>query len=87
MKGIEGTLLPPLRGMVLTSRKHNPQIEMPLVAGKNNDPILAHWQTGLGKAVAFTGDAHNKWAAEWVGSPMYSKFWSQVVRSVSRPPM
>jgi hypothetical protein len=73
--------------MVLTSRKQNPQIEIPLTAGKQNDPVLAWWQTGLGKSVAFTGDAHNKWAAEWVGSIMYNKFWSQVVRSVSRPPM
>lgn len=84
-KGLD--TLPPVYGMVLTSRKVNPQIEVPIVAGKNADPLMAHWQTGLGKAVAYTSDAHNKWAANWVGSPMYSKFWAQVVRSVSRPPM
>jgi uncharacterized membrane protein len=87
MKGLEGTQLPPLRGMVLTSRKQNPQIEIPLTAGKQNDPVLAWWQIGLGKSVAFTGDAHNKWAAEWVGGTTFNKFWAQVVRSVSRPPM
>ncbi len=88
MKGLDGIQLPPLRGMVLTSRKPNPQIEIPIttVAGQN-DPILAYWQTGLGKSVAFTSDAHNKWAAEWVGSPIYNRFWAQVVRGVSRPPM
>ncbi|HYO07566.1 MAG TPA: VWA domain-containing protein [Tepidisphaeraceae bacterium] len=87
MKGMEGVSLPALRGMVLTSRKSNPQIEIPLTAGAANDPIMAHWQTGLGKAAIFTGDAHNKWAAAWVGSPMFSKFWSQMVRGVQRPPM
>ena len=87
MKGLEGMALPPLTGMVLTSRKPNPQIDIPIVAGKNNDPILAHWQAGLGKAAAFTSDAHNKWAASWVGSEMYRKFWAQLVRGVSRPPM
>ncbi len=87
MKGLAGVDLPPLAGMVLTSRKNNPQIEVPLTAGAANDPIFAHWQTGLGKAAAFTGDAHNKWAAYWVGSPIYAKFWAQVVRGVSRPPM
>jgi uncharacterized membrane protein len=87
MKGMEGVQLPPLRGMVLTSRKSNPQIEIPITAGAANDPILAHWQAGLGKTAIFTGDAHNKWAAGWVGSPLYSKFWSQVVRGVQRPPM
>jgi Ca-activated chloride channel family protein len=78
--------LPMVRGMVLTSRKNNPQIEMPLVAGKNNDPVLAHWQTGLGRAAVYTSDANNQWGVWWVGSPEYNKFWAQVVRSVARPP-
>ena len=30
--------------------KADPKVEMPLAAGKLNDPILAHWQTGLGKS-------------------------------------
>ena len=78
---------PPVYGMVLTSRKQNPQIEVPLVAGKNNDPLLAWWQTGLGRAAVFTSDAHNRWLADWVGGATYNKFWSQVVRGVARPPM
>ncbi len=85
-KGLEyGT--PPVTGMVLTSKKPNPQVDMPLTAGPNGDPLLAYWQAGLGKAVAFTSDAHTDWAAEWVSSQMYDKFWSQVVRAVARPPM
>lgn len=87
MKGMEGVQLPPLRGMVLTSRKPNPQIEVPIFAGAANDPIMAHWQTGLGKVAVFTGDANTRWASAWVGSPMYAKFWSQMVRGVERPPM
>ena len=78
---------PPIFGMVLTSRKQNPQIEVPLVAGKNNDPLLAYWQTGLGRSAAFTSDAHNRWLANWVGGANYNKFWSQTVRAVARPPM
>jgi uncharacterized membrane protein len=87
---------PALRGMVLTSRKDNAQndIKMALVAtnpganGKMNpDPVLAHWQTGLGRAVVFTGDATARWAPRWAGSPVFSKFWAQAVRSVARPPM
>src|SRR5205085_12116106 len=42
MKGPGGVDLPPLRGMVLTSRKNDPQIEVPITAGKENDPVLAH---------------------------------------------
>jgi uncharacterized membrane protein len=80
-------VVPPVRGMVLTSRKNSPQIDVALVAGENNDPLLAVWQAGLGRAVAFTSDATNRWANYWAASGTYSKFWAQVVRSVARPPM
>ncbi len=85
IKGL--TSMPDLYGIVLTSKKENPQIDMPLVVGKNSDPLLAHWQTGLGKAAVWTSDAYNKWAANWVASGGFQKFWAQVVRSVARPPM
>jgi uncharacterized membrane protein len=78
------TRFPPVYGMVLTQIKHNPLVEEPLVAGPNKDPLLAHWQSGLGRSAVFTSDAFNKWASNWVGSDQYSKFWAQVVRSVSR---
>jgi uncharacterized membrane protein len=78
---------PPVRGMVLTTKKNDPKVEMPLSAGKLSDPILAHWQTGLGKAAAFTSDAYNKWAVNWVGSTEYDKLWAQIVRGVSRAPI
>jgi len=84
-----GVSLPNLiTGMVLTSRKSNsPLIQIPLLAGKENDPLLAHWQTGLGRAAVFTSDAMPVWTANLVSSSAYSKFWSQVVRGVSRAPM
>jgi Ca-activated chloride channel family protein len=78
--------IPPVFGQVLTSRKVDPGVEMPLVSGKMSDPILAHWQAGLGKSVVFTSDARPKWGALWVSSPSYAKFWTQVIRSVSRAP-
>jgi uncharacterized membrane protein len=84
MKGL--TSLPPLYGMILTGKKQSPQIEVPIVAGKNNDPVLAHWQTGLGKALVWTSDAFNDWSAAWIASGEYDKFWAQAVRSVSRAP-
>lgn len=85
IKGIQvpGTVT----GYVLTGRKSSPQVEVPIVVGKQNDPILAYWQTGLGRAICFTSDAYNKWAASWYASPVFDRFWSQVVRAVARPPM
>jgi uncharacterized membrane protein len=89
VKGLQS--LEPLFGMVLTSKKNDPKVQMPIAAqtGKEGilDPVLAHWQAGLGRAAVFTGDAHNKWGSRWVASSSYSKFWAQVVRGVARPPM
>jgi hypothetical protein len=89
VKGLEG--VEPLFGMVLTSKKNDPKVQMPIAAQTSKegvlDPVLAHWQSGLGRAAVFTGDAHNRWGARWVASTGYSKFWAQVVRGVSRPPM
>jgi hypothetical protein len=82
-----GSDLPPVYGLVLTSKKTDPLIDMPIVAGKAADPLLAHWQTGLGKTAVFTSDATRKWAPNWVGSSAFGKFWAQVIRSVARPPM
>jgi uncharacterized membrane protein len=85
---IKGIAVPgSVTGYVLTSRKPSPQVEVPIVAGKESDPVLAYWQTGLGRAVCFTSDAHNRWAANWYASPVYDRFWAQVVRAVARPPM
>jgi Ca-activated chloride channel family protein len=85
MRGIGD--LPPVNGLVLTSKKQSPQVQIPITAGTSNDPLLATWQTGLGRAVAYTSDATNKWGVRFVASPDYDKFWAQLVRSVAKPPM
>lgn len=86
VKGIAPGPLPPLYGYDLTGRKDNPLIEVPITAGPKHDPVLAHWQAGLGKVAAYTGDAFNRWDANWIDTSIYEKFWSQVVRGVSRSP-
>ena len=86
VKGITPGPMPPLYGYDLTGRKDSPLIEVPMIAGPKHDPILAHWQAGLGKTAVYMGDAFNRWDANWVDSDLYEKFWSQVVRGVSRSP-
>jgi len=44
------------------------------------DPILASWQYGLGRTVAFTSDATARWGANWVGWDGFVRFWDQAVR-------
>lgn len=68
---------PQLLGYVCTQPK--PRAEVPLVTQKG-DPLLAHWQYGLGRAVAFTSDAKPRWAKNWLGWEQYKQFWSQVAQ-------
>ncbi|MED5495075.1 MAG: glutamine amidotransferase, partial [Verrucomicrobiota bacterium] len=66
---------PQLLGYVATSEK--PRAETPLLTTQG-DPLLAHWQYGLGRAVAFTSDAKAKWSSNWIGWGDYQTFWSQI---------
>jgi hypothetical protein len=74
-RGISAPEYPTLRGYVATSQKA--RAETPVLTDKG-DPLLAHWQYGLGRAVAFTSDAKAKWAQDWLGWSKYRQFWSQV---------
>ncbi len=84
--------VPAITGLVLSQRKNDPSVKMPLVVlnGGKTDPLFAHWQAGLGKAAVFASDASARWQAAWLTPQQmgqYAKFWAQVVRGVSRPPM
>ncbi len=74
IRGIGGGEMPQLQGYVATTSR--PRAETPLVTDKG-DPLLAHWQYGLGRSVAFTSDARGKWGRDWIGWSRYQQFWSQ----------
>ncbi len=75
LKGINAT--PPLLGYVGTSAKTTAN---QILQSGEDDPILATWQYGLGKSVAWTSDARQRWSAGWLPWSGYSKFWAQAVR-------
>ncbi len=68
---------PPLLGHVVTMPR--PRAELAL-STEQGDPLLAHWQFGLGRAVAFTSDARSRWAQNWTGWDRYRQFWQQVLQ-------
>jgi len=74
---------PTLRGLVLTQPREEPTITYAAVT-PSGEPLLAHWNVGLGQVGAFTSDAH-EWAREWIGWPGYRQLWSQIARSIARP--
>lgn len=77
------TVAPPLRGYVATTPKAASQVVWEALEG---DPLLAVWQYGLGRAVAWTSDATGRWAAGWVEWEGFADFWGGVVRAVLLSP-
>jgi uncharacterized membrane protein len=81
-KGVDFGKAPRLLGYVVTKAK--PTAEVLLTESWADDPLLARWQYGLGKAAIFTSDVKTRWAPEWIEWNGYAKFWSQVVREMMR---
>jgi uncharacterized membrane protein/Mg-chelatase subunit ChlD len=68
--------LPQLRGYNGTTPKAAAQTA--LVTARD-DPLLAQWQYGLGRSVAWTSDSTGRWARDWLGWSGFSRFFSQLV--------
>ncbi len=71
------TATPPLYGYVGTSARAVAQTPLLTHLG---DPLLATWQYGLGRSVAWTSDATGRWARDWVRWDGFAPFWNQAVR-------
>lgn len=84
-----GKVFPPISGFVLTTVKENSLVDVilrsPMPGEPENSTVLASWTYGLGKAVAFTTDAGQRWATAWTGWEGYDRFFSQLVRWSMRP--
>ncbi|MBP7690848.1 MAG: VWA domain-containing protein [Anaerolineales bacterium] len=77
------TAVPRLLGYIGTTAKSAAQTILVNPDSPNPeapDPVLAAWQFGLGKSVAWTSDATGRWAKYWVSWDEYARFWAQAVR-------
>lgn len=81
LEGLDFDAAPELKGFVATLPKDTAEV---LLEGPEEEPLLARWQYGLGRASMFTSDCKNRWAANWVEWDGYGKFWTQVVRDAMR---
>ena len=71
------TAVPPLYGYVGTSPKATAQV---ILNSEQGDPVLAAWQYGLGRSIAWTSDATGRWGQDWVQWGGFPAFWAQAVR-------
>lgn len=77
---IAGIGIPPqLHGYTATTEKQTAQV---FIRSHKDEPLLAGWNYGLGKAMAWTSDAKPAWAKEWIPWQNFGKFWGGVVNWV-----
>jgi uncharacterized membrane protein len=89
MRGLSG--VPNTHGYVVTGEREGlALVSLKIKADDPNaasvsDPLLATWQYGLGKVVAYTSDASTRWNPSWTAWNNYKQFWEQHVRWTMRP--
>lgn len=69
--------LPMLGGYVATTGRDTAEV---VLRSPEDDPLLAVWQYGLGRAVVWTPTVGAPWAEAWTRWPGFERFWGQMVR-------
>jgi Ca-activated chloride channel homolog len=77
MTGLDPTLLPPLDGYDFTEIRPGAQV---VLVSHRNDPVLAKWQYGLGRVVAWTPDDGADLASQWDSWEKVDQFWAAMLR-------
>ncbi|MFW5785605.1 MAG: VWA domain-containing protein [bacterium] len=82
LSGIPVNELPALDGFVMTYPKNSAR---QLMDASQGHPLLATWQYGLGRAVAFTSGVDGRWGRSWAEWELLPRFAGQIVDWVQRP--
>jgi uncharacterized membrane protein len=78
--------LPLVEGFVLTvPREGLAQVPITVTTEEGKDPLLAWWNYGLGKSIAYTSDFSGRWGAAWSAWSGFQGFTEQMIRWVMRP--
>ena len=75
LSGLESGL-PPLYGYNGTLPKQTATLAL---VDADGSPVLAQWQYGLGRTVAWTSDVQGHWARDWVNWPEFPRFAAQLI--------
>jgi len=79
VSGFVAEALPALEAYVALSARPPAGAEV-VLHSPLKDPLLATWQYGLGRVVAWTSDVGGRWTPAWANWPGLGQFWTQVVR-------
>jgi uncharacterized membrane protein len=81
LQDVDVSRLPPLHGLTATVMKDT---ATEIVGTGEDEPILAFWPVGLGRAAVFASDVKDRWGSDWVKWRGYGPFFSAVVHAIER---
>lgn len=84
LKGIGRGQVPEVKGYIVMAAKPGADVALYSDVRGTKDPLLAAWQRGHGKTVAWTSDAEGTWAGGVASAKKSAAFWSRLVRWSSR---
>ncbi len=82
LKSISLDRFPQVKGYVQTKIKPKADLELVAFAAGKAEPLLASWQVGKGKSIAFTSDTNGRWSEAWIRWPQFISFWRELIESV-----
>jgi uncharacterized membrane protein len=77
LPGVPLDSFPTLTGYVGTTPRAAADV---VLKSPQGDPLLATWQYGLGRVVAWTSDAEGRWTADLLRWPSANRFFGDIVR-------
>ncbi len=77
LPGVPLDAFPALTGYVATTPRAAADV---VLQSPQGDPLLATWQYGLGRVVAWTSDAQGRWTAALLQWPSANRFFGDLVR-------
>jgi len=77
LNGIDVTTLPSIDGYNFAQGRPGAQVDL---VSDRRDPLLAKWQLGLGRVIAWTADDGSDFASAWNAWPDYDLFWGNALR-------
>ena len=76
---------PPLLGYVAATARKEAHVWLWADEDKER-PLLATWNVELGKALAFTSDARDRWADKWLPWESYDELWQRWIKRLLPEP-
>ncbi|SOC44917.1 VWA domain-containing protein [Ureibacillus acetophenoni] len=68
--------VPQMNAYIATTAKQTATV---IAESEKEDPVLAEWQYGLGRTIAFTSDSTGTWTGDWARWDEWTNFWQTAV--------